>query len=68
MRREKLEHHMTTGMIDGKRSRGKQREKMLDGRTKWLKVGRLIDAPKVTSNRDGCGRSWLPAPKSTAPD
>ena len=39
MRREKLEHLVATGMIEGKRSRGKQREKMLDGLTKWLKVG-----------------------------
>ena len=37
MRREKLEDLVTTGMIGIKRSRGKQREKMLDGLTKWLK-------------------------------
>ena len=37
MRREKLEDLVTTGMIEIKRSRGKQREKMLDGLTKWLK-------------------------------
>ena len=40
MRRKKLEHIATTEMIDGIRSRGKQREKMLDGLTKWIEVGR----------------------------
>ena len=41
MRREKLEHLITTGMMEGKRSRGKQREKMTDGlawkQSRWLK-------------------------------
>ena len=31
MRIEKLGHLVTTGVIEGKRNRGKQREKMLDG-------------------------------------
>ena len=31
MREEKLEHLVTTGMIEGKGSRGKQCKKMLDG-------------------------------------
>ena len=30
MRREKLEHLVTTGMINGNHSRGKQQEKILD--------------------------------------
>ena len=34
MRREKLEHLVTTGTIEGKRSRVKQREKIWDGLTK----------------------------------
>ena len=34
LRKEKLEHLVTTGMIEEKRSRGKQREKMVDGLTK----------------------------------
>ena len=33
-------------------SRGKQREKMLDGLTKRLKGGRLADALKATRARD----------------
>ena len=37
MRREKLEHLKTTGMIKVKSSRGKQWEKMLDGLIKWWK-------------------------------
>ena len=52
MRREKLEHLVKTGMIEGKRSRGKQREKMLDGLTKWFKVGRVTEALKATRDRD----------------
>ena len=35
MRREKLEHLVTTGMIQEKCSREKQQEKMLDELTKW---------------------------------
>ena len=39
-------------MIERKRSRGKQREKKLDGLTKWLKVGPVIDALKAMRYRD----------------
>ena len=39
MRKEKLELLVTTRIIEGKRSRGKQSEKVLDGLTKWPKVG-----------------------------
>ena len=42
MRREKLEHLITTGMIEGKRSRGKQREKMTDGLVNWLGAGKVV--------------------------
>ena len=41
------EELVTTGMIDGKRSRGKHRKKMLYGLTKWLKVRRVTDAVKL---------------------
>ena len=40
-RREKLEHLVTTGMIERKCSRGKHCEKMFDRLTKLLKVGRI---------------------------
>ena len=52
MRREKLEHLVKTGMIEGKRSRGKQREKMLDGQRKRLKEGRVTEALTATRDRD----------------
>ena len=52
MRREKLEHLVTTGMIEGKGSRGKQREEMLDGRIKCLKVERVTEELKVTRDRE----------------
>ena len=52
MRGEKLEHLVTTEMVVGKRSRGKQGGKMLDGLTKWLKVGRVTDALKATRDRE----------------
>ena len=49
MTREKLEHLVTTGMIEGKRSREKQLEKILDevNVTKWLKAGRVTDTLKA---------------------
>ena len=49
---------MTTGIVEGKCSRGKQREKM-DGLTKWLNVGRVTDELKAR-------RPWSPALKSRA--
>ena len=36
MRVNELENHTTTGRINGKRSRGRQRVKHLDGLTKWI--------------------------------
>ena len=41
MRREKLEHLVTTGMFKEKRSREKC-EKMMNGQTKGLKVGQVM--------------------------
>ena len=52
MRREKVEYIVTTGMIEGERNRGKQREKMLDVLTKWLKVGRVTEELKATRDRN----------------
>ena len=40
MRREKLEYLVTFGIIERNRSWGKQTEKILEGLTKWLNVGR----------------------------
>ncbi|GFR98808.1 eukaryotic translation initiation factor 3 subunit F [Elysia marginata] len=39
MRREGLENLITTGRMEGKKSRGIQREKMLDGMTSWMVLG-----------------------------
>ena len=47
IRREQLEHLVTTGIIKERYSRGKQPQKMLDGLTKWLKVGRVTEAQKA---------------------
>ena len=52
MRREKLEHLVTTRMIEGKCSRGKQCEKILDALREWLKVSRVTEALKETRDRD----------------
>ena len=51
MRREKLEHLITTGMMEGKRSRGKQREKMTDGLADWLGAGKVVEILKATRDR-----------------
>ena len=48
MRRENLEHLITTGMMEGKRSRGKQREKMTDGLVNWLGAGKVVEILKAT--------------------
>ena len=53
MRREKLEHLVTTEMIEEKRCREKHQEKMLNGLTKWLNIGQVADALKVMRDRDG---------------
>ena len=51
MRREKLEHLITTGMMEGKRSRGKQREKVTDGLANWLGAGKVVEILKATKDR-----------------
>ena len=44
MKREKLEHLKTAGMIEEKLSREKERQKMLHGLTRLLNVGLVTDA------------------------
>lgn len=41
MRREALEHQITTGKIEGRRSRGRQREKITDALSAWLQTSTL---------------------------
>ena len=55
MRREKLEHLITTGMMEGKRSRGKQLEKMTNGLVNWLGAGKVVESLV----RAKLGRNWL---------
>ena len=38
IRRNQLEHLVTTGKFDGKRGRGRPREKMLDSLTDWMNI------------------------------
>ena len=38
IRRDSIEHLITTGKIDGRRSRGRQREKITDALSKWLQT------------------------------
>ncbi|GFO15375.1 hypothetical protein PoB_004188000 [Plakobranchus ocellatus] len=46
MRRGKLEHLVTTGKFEGKRSRGRQREKIMDG------PGKVSDILAAVKDRD----------------
>ena len=41
-RRKELEHLVTAGKIDGKRSRDRQKEKILDRMTAWLQKDKVI--------------------------
>ena len=52
MRGGGLEHFITTGKLDGKRGKGRQREKMLDGLKSWLGVERVTDMMSATKDRD----------------
>ncbi|GFN75699.1 hypothetical protein PoB_000220500 [Plakobranchus ocellatus] len=38
-------------MLEGKRSRGKQREKLIEGLTDWLKAGKSLEAIEATKDR-----------------
>ncbi|GFO05216.1 hypothetical protein PoB_003172100 [Plakobranchus ocellatus] len=53
MRRGKLEHLVTTGKFEGKRSRGRQREKIMDGLATWLGPGKVSDYKYVSRMIDG---------------
>ncbi|GFR65703.1 endonuclease-reverse transcriptase [Elysia marginata] len=52
MRREKLEHLITTGKLDGKRGRGIQREKMMDGLKRWLGSGSSTETMTAMGHRE----------------
>ena len=38
-------------MMEGKRSRGKQREKVTDGLANWLVAGKVVEILKATRDR-----------------
>ncbi|GFO17397.1 hypothetical protein PoB_004390200 [Plakobranchus ocellatus] len=48
----KLEHLVTTGKFGGKRSRGRQREKIMDGLATWLGPGKVSDILATVKDRD----------------
>ncbi|GFO37936.1 hypothetical protein PoB_006444100 [Plakobranchus ocellatus] len=52
MRRGKLEHLVTTGKFEGKRSRGRQRQKIMDGLATWLGTGKVLDTLTAVKDRD----------------
>ncbi|GFN74974.1 UDP-glucuronosyltransferase 2a1-like [Plakobranchus ocellatus] len=52
MRRGKLEHLVTTGEFEGKRSRGRQREKIMDGLATWLGPGKVSDILAAVKDKD----------------
>ncbi|GFO00658.1 hypothetical protein PoB_002716300 [Plakobranchus ocellatus] len=52
MIRGKLEHLVTTGKFEGKRSRGRQREKIMDGLATWLGPGKVSDILAAVKDRD----------------
>ena len=52
MRREGLEHFLTTGKLNRKRSKGRQREKMLDSLKSWLGTGRVTDMMSAARDRN----------------
>ncbi|GFN88081.1 endonuclease-reverse transcriptase [Plakobranchus ocellatus] len=52
MRRGKLAHLVTTGKFEGKRSRGRQREKIMDGLATWLGPGKVSDILAAVKDRD----------------
>ncbi|GFO15676.1 hypothetical protein PoB_004218100 [Plakobranchus ocellatus] len=52
MRRRKLKHLVTTGKFEGKRSRGRQREKIMDGLATWLGTEKVSDILAAVKDRD----------------
>ena len=50
LRKEKLKHLITTGKLDGRRGRGRQREKILDKLTRWMRTEGAAET--ITAARD----------------
>ena len=54
IRRNQLEHLVTTGKFDGKRGRGRPREKMLDSLADWMN----IEKPSEMIRKMSCRVGW----------
>ena len=54
IRRNQLEHLVTTGKFDGKRGRGRPREKMLDSLVDWMNIGK----PSEMIREMSCNVGW----------
>ncbi|GFS18544.1 eukaryotic translation initiation factor 3 subunit F [Elysia marginata] len=54
IRRNQLEHSVTTGKFDGKRGRGRPREKMLDSLADWMN----IEKPSEMIRKMSCRVGW----------
>ena len=48
-----MEHLVTTGKLNGKRARGRQRDKILDSLSVWLGVNGVTDMVEATRDREG---------------
>ena len=53
MRRKELEHVVTTGHIDGQRSRGRQREKILNSMMVWWQKDKPTQTISCTWKHEG---------------
>ncbi|GFR86563.1 eukaryotic translation initiation factor 3 subunit F [Elysia marginata] len=51
MRQEELENLIITGMMTGRRCRGRQREKLTDSMAKWLGMGSVVAMLQKTKMR-----------------
>ena len=52
IRMEGLEHLATTGKLDGRRARGRQREKIMDSVTSWIGKKCVKELIRAASDRD----------------
>ena len=52
IRRDGLENLITTGWLKGRRARGRQREKTLDGLTEWMGKDKVTDMLSFARDRE----------------
>ncbi|GFN90522.1 hypothetical protein PoB_001702800 [Plakobranchus ocellatus] len=51
-KKDLFQYHVTTGKFEGKRGRGRQREKIMDGLATWLGPGKVSDILAAVKDRD----------------